>query len=547
MKHSSTTDPAVWALAHEELRTAEERMRFALASAKAGVWEVDLRTGQVIWTESMRAVQGFSGEEFAGTMESFLALIHPLDRRAVSEAMWPATGRRNDFRIEFRALWPDGTIHWLESHGQVVADDQGNPWRVLGIAFDVTERRQLEEELVAREKRYRLLFNRSLAGVYQSTLDGRLLDCNDAFARILGYPSREACLMRTANDSYFSPQDRLAFIARLTEQRVMLDVESRLRRADGAAIWVSENASLIEDHAGELTLIEGTLIDITRRRETEVELRQVQKLESVGRLAAGVAHEINTPVQFVGDSLHFIRDGVRQLSSLVETCRSLIGTDQPADEARAALARAEDDADLAYLVEHLPKALDRSLEGLDRVTTIVRSMKEFAHPDMTEMAPVDINRAVASTLTIARNEYKYVADVDTEYGDLPLVMCHAGDINQAVLNILVNAAHAISDTVAGTEARGRIVVRTHRDGDAVVISICDNGGGIPEKIRERIFEPFFTTKEVGRGTGQGLAIARSVLREKHGGDLTFKTEPGVGTTFFLRLPIAATKRTGRSS
>ena len=199
--------------------------------------------------------------------------------------------------------------------------------------------------------------------------------------------------------------------------------------------------------------------------------------------------------------------------------------------------QAEALADLPYLLEHIPKALARSLEGLDRVTAIVRSMKEFAHPDRREMTAVDLNQAIRSTLTIARHEYKYVADVETTFGNIPLVTCHAGDVNQVVLNIIVNAAHAIGDVVKDSGARGRIAVTTQADRESVTIAISDTGGGIPRDIQDRIFDPFFTTKTVGKGTGQGLAIARSVVVEKHRGDLTFETHDGVGTTFFIRLPI----------
>jgi signal transduction histidine kinase len=165
-------------------------------------------------------------------------------------------------------------------------------------------------------------------------------------------------------------------------------------------------------------------------------------------------------------------------------------------------------------------------------------MRTFAHPDHREMAPADINHAIDTTLTIARNEYKYVADVETRFGELPPVRCYLGDVNQAILNVVVNAGHAIADVVHGSDRRGTITVRTSVEGDHVVIAIGDTGGGIPLAIRERIFDPFFTTKEVGKGTGQGLAITRSVIVTRHGGTLAFESELGKGTTFFLRLPIA---------
>lgn len=280
--------------------------------------------------------------------------------------------------------------------------------------------------------------------------------------------------------------------------------------------------------------------EIEGKTRMESALRLAQKLEAVGRLASGVAHEINTPIQFVGDSIHFIRDSVADIHRILGHYSALHqgvldGTASP--EAAQELVDLLDELDLPYLVKHVPAALERSLDGLARVSTIVRSMKEFAHPDRPEMTQVDLNEAIRTTLTIARNEYKYVADIETSFAELPPVTCHIGEINQAVLNIVVNAAHAIADVVDGGGHRGTIAVQTRRDDDAVLISIRDTGGGIPPELSDKIFDPFFTTKEVGRGTGQGLAIARAAIVERHGGDLSFESEAGRGTTFVIRLPI----------
>jgi signal transduction histidine kinase len=207
--------------------------------------------------------------------------------------------------------------------------------------------------------------------------------------------------------------------------------------------------------------------------------------------------------------------------------------------AAKAVEEAEDDADLDYILENAPVALDRARDGLSRVAAIVRSMKEFAHPDRKETTQVDLNQAISSTLVIATNEYKYVADVETEFAPLPHISCYAGEINQVVLNLIVNAAHAIGDVVKESPGtRGKIRVSTTLLGDHVEIAITDSGRGIPPEVRARIFDPFFTTKEVGKGTGQGLAIARAVVVDKHGGTLRFDTEVGKGTTFYIRLPIA---------
>jgi len=212
------------------------------------------------------------------------------------------------------------------------------------------------------------------------------------------------------------------------------------------------------------------------------------------------------------------------------------GGDGVAAAVRAA-QDAEQAADLDYLLENTPLAIGDAVGGLQRITTIVRSMKEFAHPDQAQKACADLNHAITSTLVVAHNEYKYVANLETDFEELPLVMCHLGEINQVVLNLVVNAAHAIADVVRDTGALGTITVRTRRIGPQVEISIADTGGGIPESVREKIFDPFFTTKEVGKGTGQGLAIARTVVVKKHQGSLRFESEMGVGTTFYIHLPI----------
>jgi len=295
------------------------------------------------------------------------------------------------------------------------------------------------------------------------------------------------------------------------------------------------------DTTGQHKVLRGMMLDVTDQRRLESELAQAQKLESVGRLAAGVAHEINTPVQFVSDSVHFVREAMDDLSQIVDKYRELrIATENGAGVAAAAKAaeEAEDEADLDYILENAPVALDRARDGLGRVAAIVRSMREFAHPDRKEMAQVDINQAISSTLVIATNEYKYVAEMETDFSTLPPVNCYAGEINQVVLNLIVNAAHAIGDVVKGTVDKGKIRVVTRVLGDQIEIAISDTGRGIPVEVRSRIFDPFFTTKDVGKGTGQGLAIARSVIVDKHGGTLHFETEVGQGTSFYIRLPIA---------
>ena len=337
------------------------------------------------------------------------------------------------------------------------------------------------------------------------------------------------------------PDDRPAFAQALEETVAFQDVtvECRLRLKSEKYAHIR---SIMRHAPGQQgRIVRGISIDITTQKKLESELYQAQKLESVGRLAAGVAHEINTPVQFVNDNCYFLRDAVTQIGEVVrayrETLAAMADGQLPLEQARERVAAAEEAADFAFLSENMPTAVERALEGLERVAIIVRSMKEFSHPNQGAMSSSDINAAIRSTLTVARHEYKYVADIETRLGELPPVVCNIGEFNQTFLNILVNAAHAIESVVAGSEKRGLITITTQQEGELVLISIQDTGGGIPEGIQESIFDPFFTTKEVGKGTGQGLAIARSVIVDKHHGSLTFESVPGVGTTFLIRLPL----------
>jgi signal transduction histidine kinase len=304
-----------------------------------------------------------------------------------------------------------------------------------------------------------------------------------------------------------------------------LTLEFRMINGSGESRWVEHRYTPLRDGDGHLIEVAGIMIDITERKRAEQRMATGERLESIGRLAAGVAHEINTPIQYLNDSVSFINDAVQDLLADNEKLRAALPVAPPPDE------------NIEELKVELPPALDRVVDGLERIAEIVRSMKEFSHADQREKSQVDLNRAISATLVIARSEYKYVAEVETDFKELPPVTCHGGQINQVVLNLVVNAAHAIADVVKGTSARGQIVVRTRVEGDRVVITISDTGGGIPEAIRARIFDPFFTTKEVGKGTGQGLAIARNVIVDKHHGTLRFDTELGKGTTFYIRLPI----------
>jgi two-component system, NtrC family, sensor kinase len=254
--------------------------------------------------------------------------------------------------------------------------------------------------------------------------------------------------------------------------------------------------------------------EIRHRDRVEAELRLSQKLESVGQLAAGIAHEINTPLQYVDDNLQFIRVGVASLVEAIET-------------------RSE----MPDIAASLPESMDAIAQGVERMATIVGAMKELAHPGRRDQRLANLNESLKNALVVAASSYRYVATLELDLAELPLVSCFVGDLNQVFLNVILNAAHAMEDR-SGPGRLGRLTARTRVDGGDVVVSISDTGCGIPEPLHSRIFDAFFTTKEVGRGSGQGLAISRSIVVDRHGGSLTFESTVGEGTTFHIRVPIA---------
>jgi PAS domain S-box-containing protein len=276
--------------------------------------------------------------------------------------------------------------------------------------------------------------------------------------------------------------------------------------------------------------------DVTEYRLLQTQLAQAQKLESIGQLAAGIAHEINTPMQYIGDNVRFLCDSWPAVHDVLACASRLDGGST--GELAAALAR----ADLGYVSTEVPHAIAQTLEGIDRISGIVRAMRELSHPGTGERVPIDVNRVIETTINVARHEWKNVCEIVTDLSPaLPAVPCLPGDLNQVILNLLVNAAQAIADAgpldQTQTHAQARIAIETQHSGDEIEITVTDTGPGIPDAIRDRVFDPFFTTKEVGRGTGQGLAIAHNIVVHKHQGRIWFDTQAGAGTTFHVRLPL----------
>jgi PAS domain S-box-containing protein len=426
-------------------------------------------------------------------------------------------------------------------------------WRLARLAHDVQHRRRAQLRLHIRDadqtrsaqRKYLQHVRGSSVPIILTTPEGEIVAASPPTVKVLGYDSEADLCSRNAVELYANPLDRVVTTrASLEEHGKMLNADLKLKRKDGTRVDVLSTARVVHLPDG-TRLYESVVTDVTALRRAAEEnfalhaqLHLSQKLEAIGHLAAGIAHEINTPIQFIGDNTHFLRDAFKKLRGAVDGYRQLAQATatRPAADVAAELARLESRLRLERLLSDAQQAFDESFEGITRVTEIVRAMKEFAHPGDGELSAVDLNQAIQTTLVVARNEYKHVADIATDFGELPPVTCRKGEVNKVLLNMIVNATHAIERKTAGTGGRGTITLKTRADSKSAIVSIADTGCGIPASVIGRIFDPFFTTKPVGKGTGQGLAIARTVI-QAHGGRIDVESTPGLGTTFTIHIPL----------
>ena len=392
------------------------------------------------------------------------------------------------------------------------------------------KRREQRLTQISSAERYWTQVRAASAPVLVTTPDGIIAEGSKGAAEMFGYSDPEELKHVPVTGLYANAADRAEYLsAALREQGQIKSAEFRMKRRDGAELRVLTNVRVIS-LADEETYYEGVLTDITELREAveqrqqlEGQLHLARKLELVGQLASGIAHEINTPLQFIGDNAVFLKSAFDKLStSISPSARDDSGAD------------AIPPAALNILLNDVSDAFRDTFEGVQRVRETVQAMKEFAHPGDLEIASTDLNQAVRTTLIVARNEYKHAADVKSVFGDIPPVDCRRAEINKVLLNLIVNAAHAIEG--AGRSGRGTITITSSVDGPHVRIDVADTGCGIPASVMPRIFDPFFTTKAVGKGSGQGLAIARNIVKS-HGGELSVVSTVGEGTTFTIKLPV----------
>jgi PAS domain S-box-containing protein len=434
----------------------------------------------------------------------------------------------------------EGVLNLILRHDHQASRNEENFLQAMaGVLAVVIQRRHADEELRRAHEANKTLISSIPSLLITLDKDFKVVQFNPAAERLLGRSASDV-IGRSLKDAAIKWDSELLF-QRLSSFRGSLSAPEDLifTKPDGSEGVLRVILSPIAgggSGSDAVTLIVAN--DVTERRNLEAQLLQAQKLEAIGQLAAGIAHEINTPTQYIGDNLYFLQDSFKSILAYLALLPSA-GEPGLAPELSEKLRAAAESSDFDFIREETPKALQQSIEGVSRIAEIVQAMKEFSHPGSKGKTLVDVNKSLSNTITVARNEWKYVSDVKTHFDPgLPSVPCVPGEINQVFLNIIVNAAHAIGETVGNSGTKGVIAVSTRLDGEMVEVRIKDSGAGIPDAIKSRIFEPFFTTKGVGKGTGQGLSIARSIIVNKHGGELFFESELGQGATFVVRLPVS---------
>ncbi len=421
---------------------------------------------------------------------------------------------------------------------------------LLEVFNDITDIKCAENDLRKSHNEIELLLSSITSIIISLSPDHRISKWNKTaettfeidVSSVVGKPFRE-CDIQWDWDRVIEK----ILMCQRTNSTTWID-DLQYRRPDGSNGYLGITINPIENDASGQS---GVLLlgrDITGRKDMEHQLVHAQKLESIGHLAAGVAHEINTPTQYIMDNTKFLQDSfcdigklLERYSQLLEICKSGAVTAELTAEIDVMARELDED----YLVAEIPNAINQSLEGLERVKNIVYAMKNFSHPDNENKKSIDINGAIKNTITVAKNEWKYVAKVKTDFdSSLTFVPCFPGDFNQVILNLIVNAAHAIGEVSGnGSEGMGIITISTRCDGEWAEIRVSDTGTGIPEDVRTRVFDPFFTTKEVGKGTGQGLSLVHSTVVGRHKGTIAINTEVGEGTTFIIRLPLTSPSET----
>ncbi len=527
-----------------DLTSSRQQLRMAADAGGLSLWDWDLKGDRFWLSSNWIPVANEQWVENCGLRDLF-TLAHeddfPRINATINRLLSPNAHNINEqFRMLIAGKW-----RWVNFRGAVSArDESGQPVRVSGTLLDETDRKEAEERAQADRELLQCVIEHIPHAVFWKDAERRYLGCNGRFAQSLGLESARQVVGRTDAELRADPTEaqRVAEAdqAVVISGQEIIGQHQPIRLPDQSQRDILYSKVPLRSREGHVFGMLGVFGDITQQRRMERQLADAQQLESIGRLAAGVAHEINTPMQYISDNVEFLSESTSQVFELIDSVQEQIDELQRGSSTSVAsmskLRRF--DQKLDFIRTQVPKAIEDCLVGSRRVIEIVSAMKVFTHPGTKSFVHANLNDLIVSAASITRNRWKYSADVALDLEpDLPLIRCLPTEINQVILNLLVNAADAVAERF-GTieELKGKITITTRRVADGVTVLVQDNGCGIPESIQSKIFNPFFTTKGVGKGTGQGLTLCYAVVCNKHGGNLTVESQVGQGTTFRVFLP-----------
>jgi two-component system, NtrC family, sensor kinase len=423
--------------------------------------------------------------------------------------------------------------------------------RTSQMRHELDERRKVEAALRISESEFAAIFETASDGIVIINEDAVIVRCNSAVRQMTGLSAEQltgASFASLLGNVAGRPCDEAfrEFLERVAGNSAQ---EFELKGIDNAIIPVAISTS--EFYIVNTRRFTVTLRDMSEQKQLQRDLYQAQKLESIGQLAAGIAHEINTPMQCVSGNVEFLRNCYERLFQVLDNYQEYLeGPELSWLERKHTMDQLKEQCHYNHIREQAPPAIEEAADAVQKVIEIVRAMKAMSHPGTQEKVPTDVNELVRSATTISRNRWKYAAELKLDLNpQLAHIMALPAELNQVMLNLIVNAGDAVLDKIGeDRNGDGLITIRTRNESDGVLIEVEDTGMGIPDDVKERIFDPFFTTKEVGKGTGQGLAISYDVVVNKHGGRISVETVPGIGTTFTVWLPLdAACSRVTQSS
>lgn len=504
--------------------------------------------------DAVEDLSGYPATDFINNkVRTFASIIHPDDSGYVDVSVNDAVQKHQPWSLEYRIIDKYGEIKWVTENGVGIYSASGDLEFLDGFILDVTDRKRLkleveetQQSLTDSENFFRALMQSAADPIIVISKTGIIEEFNLAAETVFGFNADEVL---GRNVSLLTPVEHSdkhdSYLQRYLETReakvIGIGREVQGRRKDGSLFPMHLSVSEIETIGGDCRFA-GIVRDLTEQKRLEVELSKAHKMEAVGQLAAGIAHEINTPTQFIGDNLHFLTDAFNDLKEVAELSCKLADSEETEEKTsllKQQLKDAVDRTDLQYLLEDIPASLSESSDGVSRIAEIVKAMKEFSHPGSKNKESIDLNKIIESTVIVARNEWKYVAEVKMDLAEgLPMLECFPGEVSQAILNMVVNAAHAIESrqAVEDSKEKGVIGIKTSRENDFFHITISDTGCGISQENLAKVFEPFFTTKEVGKGTGQGLSMVYATIKDKHQGDIKVNSVVGEGTSMTILLP-----------